>query len=319
MNAEALHRLAASQHGLFTRRQALGVGLTTKEIEGGARRGRWNRLHRGVYRMAGTPTTDLQTLLAAVLACGPGAMASHRGAAWLWDLTDHMSAEVAGTLRHSLPGITTHHHGGTGLRAVVRRGIPCTDPLRTVLDLAGTAEEALVLTALDRGIAGGLFTTTAVLRELERRAGKGVPGVALLRACLRQRLDGAGERTSALESAMDRIIVRHRLPVPERQHRLAGTRYRLDYAWPQARLAVETDGYGSHSGLEAFHHDRERQNAIVLAGWTVLRFTWQDVQRRPGAVADQIRRALSASRPGRSSGGAVSPGPGTGQAASRPA
>lgn len=67
-----------------------------------------------------------------------------------------------------------------------------------------------------------------------------------------------------------------------RQHPLAGTRYRLDYAWPPARLAVEVDGYASHAGLEAFGYDRERQNALVLAGWTVLRFTWAHVRDRPG-------------------------------------
>ena len=89
-------------------------------------------------------------------------------------------------------------------------------------------------------------------------------------------------------------------PVPvhlHRQHPVGGTPYRLDYAWPDRLLAVEVDGYGPHSSREAFQSDRARQNALVLAGWTVLRFTWADVRDRPAAVAAVLRRALGASRP----------------------
>lgn len=84
MRKEGLHRLAAGQKGLFTRQQALAIGLTVRQLDHGTRTGRWSRLYRSVYRMAGTPASDLQSLLAAVLAGGPGAAASHRGAAWLW-------------------------------------------------------------------------------------------------------------------------------------------------------------------------------------------------------------------------------------------
>jgi very-short-patch-repair endonuclease len=98
-----------------------------------------------------------------------------------------------------------------------------------------------------------------------------------------------------LESLMDRLLRRHGIPRPERQYEVAGGRYRLDYAWPAARLAVEVDGYGHHSDLEAFRHDRRRQNDLVLAGWTVLRFSHDDVLRRPAQVAAQIWAALAAS------------------------
>jgi very-short-patch-repair endonuclease len=168
--------------------------------------------------------------------------------------------------------------------------------LRTVLDLGATGDEALVSQAVDRGIADCLFSAAAVDAELGRQARRGRPGVTLLRRCLERRLDDVGERASALESAMDRVIVGRGLPLAHRQFRLGGTRYRLDYAWPEAQVAVEVDGYGSHSGLDAFCDDRARQNAIVLAGWTVLRFTWQDVRRRPAMVADQVRQAVAASR-----------------------
>ena len=295
-----MSRLAARQHGLFTRAQFLGLGFSARQLDHGARSGRWHLMHRGVYRMAGAPTSDIQSVLAAVLAAGAGALASHRSAGWLWELVTDLRLEITGPCqRFPGGGVTVHRVRGSLPRAAIRRGVPCTDPLRTVVDLAGAGDEALVETALDRGIANALFSVAAVEAELGRRARQGLAGVTLLRACLHRRLDGGGTgpQTSALESAMDRIIVLYGLARPVRQYRLEGTPYRLDYAWPAARLVVEVDGYESHSGLEAFCHDRERQNALVLAGWTVLRFTWADVCRHPGRVAEQISRVLSASRP----------------------
>ena len=246
--------------------------------------------------MRGAPPTELQALLAAVLAAGPGAMASHRGAAWLWDLLPDMHLEVGGLRQHRPAGRVVYHRL-VDVRPVVRRAIPSTDPLLTLVHLAQFGTEGLVVASLDRGIASGLFTATAVSAELDRRTGKGVRGAALLRSCLRDRLDAPGERTSDLESVMDRLIVRYGLPLPVRQYDLPGTQYRLDYAWPPARVLVEVDGYESHSGLDAFSYDRERQNALVLAGWTVLRFTWTQVRNRAAWVSRQILDALGILQP----------------------
>ncbi|MGQ0521230.1 MAG: type IV toxin-antitoxin system AbiEi family antitoxin domain-containing protein [Actinomycetota bacterium] len=296
MSREPLYRLAARQHALFTRGQAAGAGVSAKVVEGGVRSGAWVRVYRGVYRVAGAPISDLQALHAAVLAGGPRALASHRGAAWLWGLADTMWLELTGPQRPPGPGVIVHRRPTGGGRPVTRRGVPCTDPLRTVLDLAGLGDEALVGAALDRGVASGLCTVAAVAAELDRQARRGLRGVALLRECLSTRLRGTGRRPSDLELAMDRVVLRHGLPLPAREYRLPGTRCRLDYAWPGARLAVEVDGYEPHSGLEAFCSDRRRQNVVVLAGWTVLRFTWSDVLGRPGHVAGQIRAALGVDR-----------------------
>jgi very-short-patch-repair endonuclease len=89
----------------------------------------------------------------------------------------------------------------------------------------------------------------------------------------------------------------HSLPEPTHQyevrvgHRLVG---RVDFAYPPMRVALEVDGYESHSSLAAFGRDRARQNELVAAGWTVLRFTWGDVVHRPHAVATAVRRVLCA-------------------------
>ena len=295
MKQEALRRLAARQHSLFIRAQALAIGLSAKQIEGGARAGLWIRVYRGVYRIAGAPVTHEQRILAAVLACGQGAMASHRAAGWVWRLGDEQDVDVSGPVnRKPAPDVIIFHRLELPRRPVTHRGIPCADPLRTIVDLAALGDRTRVERALDRGVATGLVTVRAVEAELERRAGKGVAGCALLRSCLAARLDGAGGRTSDLESLMDRLIVRFGLPAPIRQFWVPGTRYRLDYAWPEWLTTFEVDGYEPHAGLEAFRADRVRQNLLVLLGWTVLRFTWDDLRTRPAGVADQFWQAIKA-------------------------
>ena len=176
MNTEALDRLATRQYGLFACHQAQAIGLTAAQVEGGARTGLWHRVHRGVYRTSGAPRSDLQSLLAAVLAAGEGAMASHRGAAWLWDLLPDLQVEVGGLRQHRPARGVVYHRLGSGVRPIVRRAIPCTDPLLTVVHLARFGREGLVVASLDRGIASGLFSAAAVGAELDRRAGKGRAG-----------------------------------------------------------------------------------------------------------------------------------------------
>ena len=90
------------------------------------------------------------------------------------------------------------------------------------------------------------------------------------------------------------ICRRHRLPEPVRQHRIDGHPY--DFAWPNERVVVETDGWQGHSGPHAFQADRTLTNALQIQGWTVLRFTWHDLTRRPRAVAATVRSALESCR-----------------------
>lgn len=69
--------------------------------------------------------------------------------------------------------------------------------------------------------------------------------------------------------------------------------YELDFGFPSKRVAIEADGWAWHSDAERFRHDRHRQNALVLAGWTVLRFTWHDLTSRPDHMIAQVRAALA--------------------------
>ena len=66
----------------------------------------------------------------------------------------------------------------------------------------------------------------------------------------------------------------------------------VDIAFPTERLAVEVDGWAWHHDRDRFERDRSRQNALVLAGWTVLRFTWADLTEDPTRVVVVVRAAL---------------------------
>jgi very-short-patch-repair endonuclease len=102
-----------------------------------------------------------------------------------------------------------------------------------------------------------------------------------------------------------RLLKRHGLPPPVAQYEVKEGEAlvaRLDFAYPSLRLGIEADGYRWHSGAERWRRDLRRENRLKLLGWTLLRFSWEDVHRRPELVASQIRAALAVS-----TGGGASP------------
>ena len=177
-----------------------------------------------------------------------------------------------------------------------RKGMPVTSPLRTLVDLAAVFDRELLDQALDRGTASRLFTDAAVGAELSRWSRRGLAGPVLLRQRLSLRDASSSRPASVLERRMDRLLRTARVPLPQREHPVMEGAYRLDFAWPEQKLAVEVDGYASHSSTRAFQYDRRRQNALVVAGWTMLRFTWDDVTSQHEKVAEHIRAALAVSR-----------------------
>ena len=96
---------------------------------------------------------------------------------------------------------------------------------------------------------------------------------------------------SMMEDRFLTICKRHRLPAPHTQHRIGAKRY--DFAWPQHKVVVETDSWLAHANQVAFQADRSQTNALQLAGWLVLRFTWADLTRRSRATAAAVSQALT--------------------------
>jgi hypothetical protein len=289
--------------GLITRRQAAECGLSAADIQGYLDRATWQRVHRNVYRATAAPSTPKQRLRAACLACGEAAVASHRSAAWLWNLIerppDRPEITVSTSWIPKIKGVRVHRSRDLdATRTIVRNGIPTTDPLRTVVDLGAELAVSDLSDVLDRSLATRLITLRGVVAELNRLSRQGRPGLGHLRLVITECGLAGAPHPSVLESRTLRLLIDHGLPVPAIEV-TAGPdgEYRLDFADPVIKLAIEVDGYVRHFTPEHQRRDHRRRNRLNASGWHTLVFTWIDITRHPHEVAAQIqatRRSMGA-------------------------
>jgi very-short-patch-repair endonuclease len=287
-----LARIARAQHGIVSARQ---LDLTKDQLHDRVKAGRLERVHCGVYRVGGAPATWESRLMAACLAAGRQAMASHRAAALLWGFegVDPVAEICVPRDRYlRLDGVTVHRMAD-GYTGSLRNGVPVTQPARTLVDLGAVATEQQVDEALTQALVRRLVSVDGVREALDAVARKGRAGVGPLRESLNYR--DPKHPDGQLEPRMQRLLRRHGLPSAQFQFEVL-PRTRVDFAYPGRRLAIEVDGYGPHAGRAAFQRDRTRQNRLVAAGWTVLRYTWVDVVKRPNYVAAQLRGMLARER-----------------------
>jgi very-short-patch-repair endonuclease len=212
--------------------------------------------------------------MAAVLACGEGAVLSHRPAAALLRLLPATPGPIDITIPHSRragerDGIRVHRSRTLTSDLVTRRnGIPVTTPARTIGDLRRVLSPGLLRRAIREAEAIGLD----IGEEVE------------------------AERTeSELEHRFLRLCRRHRLPMPEVNAELGG--FRVDFLWRGRAMVVETDGYRYHRGRQAFEDDRARDTRLRLMGYEVVRFTYRQLTDDPKQVATTLRALLANSRP----------------------
>lgn len=281
----------SSQHGLVTWQQLIDAGVARSTIARWVRAGRLVHVQPQVYRVTGAPVTWHQQVLAAALAAGPGAAASHRTAAVLWAMLDQGPIEIVVPRGRTpqLRGVLVHQTRDP-IPGTRRFGIPVTSPMRTIVDLGAVVPALAVEEALDRTEVARLCSVAAVEWELARVARPGRRGAGALRAVLDRRALLEIPPDGMLEPRFARLLKGAGLPMATFQHRLG--RYEIDFAYPDLLVAIEVDGYGPHASRRAFQHDRDRQNVLVGLGWTVLRFTWADVVKRPDHVARVIREAI---------------------------
>jgi hypothetical protein len=267
--------LAQRQHGLISRGQARWCGLGDDAVEWRLAAGRWLVFRRGVYVIAGAPTTERQAVMAALLAAGDGVMASHLTAARLWglDLPSPDRIDVVG--RHlRLTGVRSHQ-SGTLVAADAARvgGIRLTSPARTFVDCAKTVAGAELGPAVDDALRRGLVKLADLRRCHERvDTGPGRRPTLAMREVLLERRPGHAPGDSRREADIVRLLARTDLPAPVLGHRVSVGRrtYKLDIAWPEVKRAIEFDGWDTHRTFTAFHGDRQRTRRIVAAGWTIL-------------------------------------------------
>jgi hypothetical protein len=294
----ALGALAQPQHGVFTTGQARSVGVSRQSLYTRVRSGELIREAPETYRFANVPRTWHTKVSAAVYTTGEKSAASHLTAAHLHDLMkrpDRIEVVTTRTGRkrpfvvHQSLDLETSH-------ITVVDGIPVTSIPRTIIDIGvphGIGATARCLDEARRRELVDLVEVAALLHSVARR---GRNGVGPARRILEERLQWDQITDSQLEDRFLRVLQTSALPRPVGQHVVEsddGTFVaRVDFAYPDHKIAIELDGAAYHSDPTTFRYDRQRQNRLVLNGWTVLRFTYWDVFAGGDWVADSVAAAL---------------------------
>jgi hypothetical protein len=280
-----LAELATRSHGVVTRVQLLRAGITGDEIRHRLSLGALLREHGGIYRVGHRAPNVEARYLAAVWACGDGAVLSGRAAAYLWGILKGAAPppEVTAPSEHRIKGVTTHR--ARHIERTTHRGIPITTVPRTLVDLASH----LSLDALARACheAGVLHNTTP--RQVEAVLAKRptTKGATKLRAVLRGDMPVT---LSELERRFQKRLKEAGLPLPETNRPAHGRR--VDCRWPDRRLTVELDSYRYHHSRHAWEQDRRREREARARGDEFRRYTYGDVVESPRLMLAELRALL---------------------------
>ena len=266
-----LGELARRQWGVITRPQLRAAGLGDSGVRDWVRDGRLHRLHRGVYAYGHDRLKVEGRWLAAVLACGPGAVLSHRSAGRLWEVRQNNAALIDVTVpsrngRIRRAGIRIHRSGRLGADEVAERdGIPVTTLARTLLDLADVLHPQALRRAITEAEYRGRFDLTSLIAVVESNPGR--RGAKVMRAA-----EQAGHRTrSPLEDRFLAFVDKWRVEEPESNVWLEG--YEVDFLWRRVGLVVELDGAAEHGTRAAVRRDRRRDRVLWRAGFRTMRLT----------------------------------------------
>lgn len=287
-------------HGVLSLAQARSLGASKSMVEVRIGNGRWEKIFQGVYRIAGTSPTMLQSMMAAMLWSAPDGLVSHGSAAWLWGIDGFVPPKVDvaypnGRGRKSSKVNTHRLRGLIGSDLRICQGISVTSPERTLVDLAAILPEWRVDRAIESALRRRLTTRFRIRRRFEELAVTGRPGVVQLRAVLAARREKDAPDGSVLETKFRDLLIAHNLPAPIPQHEVRLDRQfagRIDVVYLTEKIAIELDSWEFHSDRQAFERDRLRQNDIVVGGWMMLRFTDDQIRNHPEKVVATLRRAL---------------------------
>jgi very-short-patch-repair endonuclease len=286
---------AARERGVLHTRELLACGLTLHGISRRAAGGRLHQLYRSVYAVGHANPPREAWLLAAVKACGEGAVLCKRSAGALQRIIDweqrYPDVLVLGDRAPRHPRINGHRSSYLPREHVtVVDGIPCTTAARTLLDLAGVLPERKLKRAVRQAQFLKLTTLTSLIAVLHG------PGPARGRRKLARILaTGAAPTQSVLEDVVLDLLLRGGFahPAVNAPLVLAGRRIVPDFLWPEQRLVIEADGPHHEDPLERAA-DLERQRILEAHGYRVIRVTWQQAIAHP---AETLRRIAQAGAP----------------------
>lgn len=298
-----LDKIARRQHGVVARTQTT---MSTAAWRRAIAAGTLVEIHVDVARLVGTSATPQQSIVAAVLAVGEGALASHRSAALLHGIpvADPPPVDIVVPHRGAADRANTRGRTAKNLTNVcVHRprdlqrtrpnridDIACTNILRTLVDL-GAVDPDAVHGAVGHALTNDLATLGAIETTIAQHARKGRHGVTALRRAVDDWSLDAKPADSVLEPAMRRLLVRYGLPTAEFHANVGGRE--VDFHVTGTPVVIECDGWTHHGrDRDQFERDRHDDAEFAAHGWIVLRFTYRRITTRPADVASQIRRTL---------------------------
>jgi hypothetical protein len=298
--------IAAAQHGAVSWYQLRSAGASRHAIDWAVRVGELIQVAPAVFLVAGAPRTWRQALMVAVLDAGPGACVSHRAAAILLGVAKQGMKEV---VEITSPRGRTYRQRGVIVHSpldlvyerdvIVVDGIPCTGPLRTLVDYGVSESWIEVWDAIERAIQADLVTHKGCEWMLARLSKQGRHGCGPFRRALDERaLRMKAPDVGLLEPRFAGLARRYNLPPYAYQCDAFGDGSTfIDFAFVAEKVAVELKGLKGRTNPKKLAEDFERENRLTAAGWVVLSFTWTMVVRRPKYVAETILQVLAARKP----------------------
>ena len=284
----AVARLAARQLGVLSLDELRACGLDRVAVGVRVRRGGLHPLYRAVYAVGHRNVTLEGRFLAAVKACGAGAVLSHFAAAALWDLVRWdgrpIDITVLGTTTRTHPRLRVHRTTTLAHHATCHRLVPVTTPLRTILDLAAILDVKPLRRAIREAQARKQVDLRDLMRAPPRRGSRKLTRILATSAALTR---------SDLEDIVLDLILDGGLAHPDVNIPLVinGRRIVPDFRWPTRRLVLEADGAAWHDHRLAREDDAERQAILEAAGERVVRVSRQQAIARPAQTLARLRAA----------------------------
>jgi len=293
--------LATAQHNVVSLGQLRALGVTDEAVWKAVAAGRLYRIHRGVYAVGRPDLTPRGHWMAAVLACGEGAVLSHAKAGLLHSVRQSAASLVDVTIPRPSPisrrGIRVHRHPELQSVDVTEvDGIPVTTVSRTLLDLATVLREPQLERACDQAAVIRVFD----MREMEDllRRSRGRRGVRRLRNVLARGDLGEDVPASGLEVRFRDLCAQAGLPKPEmNRYLLLGDEYhQVDFLWRAERVVIETDGERYHSTGWQRARDTHRDELLKRHRYRCARIAEEEIEHRPGGAVATARQLLAQGR-----------------------
>lgn len=290
-------RRAAQSHGVLSAAELRACGLSQRAVECGVARGHLHRVHRGVYAVGHTALTPEGRWVAALKACGPGAVLSHGSAAMLLGLLppDDRRIDVTVTGSRAHPGLRVHKVRSVPAEDTTRRrGIPTTTAARVLMDLAPHLGDVPLRRLMSRAQSMYLTNLRQLGRQLDRAQGR--HGRARFARVLAARPPAT--RTE-LEDRVYDLVVSGGFDPPDVNTPLhiEGRRIIPDLRWPEQRLIVEADSRRWHDTPQARQDDADRQALLEAHGERLIRITWDQATRHAAQTLARIATAGAPERP----------------------